>query len=159
MNRKERHIILAIDPTSQEAEHTVQWAISNILDSNRDQVDLVCALYLDADFTDDVVSDVPAMYDYHYLSDIENQLETKTSYAMKRFESMLLDSQINVRMKVYKAIASEPRNILVEYTQSSKADILIMGSRNLSAWKRFFWGSFSDFVQAHVNCPVIIVKE
>jgi hypothetical protein len=25
--------------------------------------------------------------------------------------------------------------------------------------ERFFWGSFSDFVQAHVNCPVIIVKE
>jgi hypothetical protein len=79
MNRKERHIILAIDPTSQEAEHTVQWAISNILDSNRDQVDLVCALYLDADFTDDVVSDVPAMYDYHYLSDIENQVTSNES--------------------------------------------------------------------------------
>ncbi|KAG2178307.1 hypothetical protein INT44_001457 [Umbelopsis vinacea] len=73
MNKKARHIIIAINPTSQEAEHTVDWAISNILDSNRDQVDLVCALDLDVDFTDDVVSDVPAMYDYQYLNDLEQQ--------------------------------------------------------------------------------------
>lgn len=74
MNKKARHIIIAINPTSQEAAHTVNWAIDNILDSNRDQVDLVCALDLDVDFTDDVVSDVPAMYDYHYLNDIQQQV-------------------------------------------------------------------------------------
>lgn len=74
MNKKARHIIIAINPTSQEAEHTVNWAIDNILDSNRDQVDLVCALDLDVDFTDDVVSDVPAMYDYQYLNDIQQQV-------------------------------------------------------------------------------------
>jgi hypothetical protein len=75
MNKKARHIIIAINPTSQEAEHTVNWAIDNILDSNRDQVDLVCALDLDVDFTDDVVSDVPAMYDYQYLNDIQQQVK------------------------------------------------------------------------------------
>ncbi|KAI8578201.1 hypothetical protein K450DRAFT_248638 [Umbelopsis ramanniana AG] len=159
MNKKARHIIIAINPTSQEAEHTVDWAISNILDSNRDQVDLVCALDLDVDFTDDVISDVPAMYDYQYLNDMEQQIESRSANAMKRFEGMLTENDINVKVKVYKAIGSEPRNILVEYTQASNADILIMGSRNLTTWKRFFWGSFSEYVQAHVNCPVIIVKE
>lgn len=69
-----RHIILAIDPKSREAEHTVRWAISNLLDSNRDHVDLVFALDLDADFTADAVSEAPAMYDYEYLNDIEQQV-------------------------------------------------------------------------------------
>jgi hypothetical protein len=64
------------------------------------------------------------------------KIESRSANAMKRFESMLADGDINVRMKVYKAIGSEPRNILVEYTQSSNADILIMGSRNLTTWKR-----------------------
>jgi hypothetical protein len=69
-----RHIVLAIDPTSQEAEHTVRWAISNLLDSNRDHVDLVFALDLDVDFTVDAVSEIPAMYDYQYLNDLEQRV-------------------------------------------------------------------------------------
>ncbi|CAO3667002.1 unnamed protein product [Umbelopsis vinacea] len=131
-----RHIVLAIDPTSQEAEHTVRWAISNLLDSNRDHVDLVFALDLDVDFTVDAVSEIPAMYDYEYLNDLEQRIESRTNIAMKKYEEMLKENHIMVQMKVYKVFGSEARNILVEYTRSAKADILIMGSRNLSAWKK-----------------------
>ena len=90
MNKKTRHIIIAINPTSQEAEHTINWAIDNILDSNRDQVDLVCALDLDVDFTDDVVSDVPAMYDYQYLNDIQQQV----SYMVQKLIPIALSKLI-----------------------------------------------------------------
>lgn len=69
-----RHIIIAIDPQSREADHTVQWALDNLLDSNRDQVDLVFALVLDADFSTDSVADIPAVYDYQYLMEIEQQV-------------------------------------------------------------------------------------
>ncbi|KAG2185726.1 hypothetical protein INT43_002161, partial [Umbelopsis isabellina] len=157
-SKSPRHIIIAIDPQSREADHTIQWALDNLLDSNRDQVDLVFALVLDADFSTDNVADIPAVYDYQYLMEIEQQIEERTTTAMKQYEKQLADQNIRVHMKVYRTIGSESRNVLVEYTNSSKADILIMGSRNLSAWKRFFWGSFSDYVQAHVHCPVIIVK-
>ncbi|KAJ2957727.1 hypothetical protein NQZ79_g6564 [Umbelopsis isabellina] len=69
-----RHIIIAIDPQSREADHTIQWALDNLLDSNRDQVDLVFALVLDADFSTDSVADIPAVYDYQYLMEIEQQV-------------------------------------------------------------------------------------
>jgi nucleotide-binding universal stress UspA family protein len=37
-----------------------------------------------------------------------------------------------------------------------KADVLIVGSRGMGAFKRLFLGSVSDYLVHHCKCPVII---
>jgi nucleotide-binding universal stress UspA family protein len=47
---------------------------------------------------------------------------------------------------------------IVAYLEKNPADLLIMGSRGLSATKRLLLGSTSDEVLHHVTCPVLIVR-
>jgi nucleotide-binding universal stress UspA family protein len=47
---------------------------------------------------------------------------------------------------------------LVAFLEKHPADLLIMGSRGLSATKRLLLGSTSDEVLHHVGCPVLIVR-
>jgi nucleotide-binding universal stress UspA family protein len=48
---------------------------------------------------------------------------------------------------------------LVAFLEKHPADLLIMGSRGLSATKRLLLGSTSDEVLHHVGCPVLIVRQ
>lgn len=52
----------------------------------------------------------------------------------------------------------ETRDELVDYVESVNADMLILGSRDLSTLKRTFIGSTSDYCVHHCHCPVLIVK-
>lgn len=47
---------------------------------------------------------------------------------------------------------------IVAYLEGHPTDLLVMGSRGLSAAKRLLLGSISDAVSHHVSCPVLIVR-
>jgi nucleotide-binding universal stress UspA family protein len=47
---------------------------------------------------------------------------------------------------------------IVAQLESHPADLLVLGSRGLSAAKRLLLGSISDAVSHHVQCPVLIVR-
>jgi nucleotide-binding universal stress UspA family protein len=47
---------------------------------------------------------------------------------------------------------------IVAYLESHPADLLVLGSRGLSAAKRLLLGSISDAVIHHVECPVLLVR-
>jgi nucleotide-binding universal stress UspA family protein len=47
---------------------------------------------------------------------------------------------------------------LVAYLEKHPVDLLVMGSRGLSATKRLLLGSTSDEVLHHVTCAVLIVR-
>jgi nucleotide-binding universal stress UspA family protein len=47
---------------------------------------------------------------------------------------------------------------IVAYLEANPADLLVLGSRGLSAAKRLLLGSISDAVSHHVSCPVLIVR-
>lgn len=52
----------------------------------------------------------------------------------------------------------EVRDEIVDYVESVKADLLVIGSRDLSTLKRTFIGSTSDYCVHHCHCPVMIIK-
>ncbi len=52
----------------------------------------------------------------------------------------------------------EVRDEIVDYVHSARADLLIVGSRDLGTLKRAFVGSTSDYCVHHCHCPVTIVK-
>ena len=90
----------------------------------------------------------------------------------------IADAGFQVKMHIFKTNATQACNVMVDYLDTQNMDCLVMGSRNLSGWKRyvikkglfilekvltcgifrFFMGSFSEYIQSHVHCPVLIVK-
>lgn len=51
-----------------------------------------------------------------------------------------------------------PADEIVKAAQSEKADLIVMGSRGLTAVSAFLLGSVSDKVSHHAKCPTLIVK-
>lgn len=52
----------------------------------------------------------------------------------------------------------ETRDEIVDFVETNKAGILIIGNRGLGALKRTFLGSTSDYCIHHCHCPVLVVK-
>lgn len=47
---------------------------------------------------------------------------------------------------------------LLAYLEKEKPDLLVMGTRGLSAGRRLFMGSVSDAIVHHAPCPVLVVR-
>ncbi|GBC00002.1 hypothetical protein RclHR1_03700009 [Rhizophagus clarus] len=153
---KQRKVVVALDPSSEEASYTVDWIIGNFITPERDEVHLISALCLNSDF-DVTELGMNINYAAEYAANLEKEVEQKTNDAMQPFAKKLEAANIKCEIEIIKSEA-DSRNIVVDYTEKEKADVLIMGSRDLSTWKRLFLGSFSDFCQHNAHCPVLIVK-
>ncbi|KAL0075570.1 hypothetical protein J3Q64DRAFT_1853231 [Phycomyces blakesleeanus] len=152
-----RQIVLSIDPLSEEADYTVQWVAENFL-RKTDNIYIFMVLVVEDD--NDVSDELEAVvFDDGTLSDIQKETAAQNSLAMANIVKRLNAKGFNnVSYRIYKAMASKACDTLVQYIDSQKTDCLVMGSRSLSGWKRFFMGSFSDYVQSQAKCPVLIVK-
>ena len=47
---------------------------------------------------------------------------------------------------------------LVTYAKTMKIDLVVMGSRGLTGWKKLLLGSIASGVSQQVHCPVLIVR-
>ncbi|MCQ6276571.1 universal stress protein [Bacillus sp. V3B] len=70
-------------------------------------------------------------------------------------EMMAKESGISYEINI---LTGEPGPTIVEYANSNKADIIILGSRGLNVLQEFVLGSVSHKVAKRANCPVLIVK-
>lgn len=52
----------------------------------------------------------------------------------------------------------DPADVIVSAAECLDVDLVIFGSRGLSAWKSLLIGSVSDAVLHHAHCPVLIVR-
>ncbi|MBP1157245.1 MULTISPECIES: universal stress protein [unclassified Paenibacillus] len=52
----------------------------------------------------------------------------------------------------------EPSKTIVSYAQESNCDLIVIGSRGLSAIGEFMLGSVSHYVLKHAKIPVLVVK-
>src|SRR5579875_2271705 len=58
-------------------------------------------------------------------------------------------------------ILSNVRSIvqaIVEYSERNKADLIVLGTRGMSGFKRLLLGSVSSGVANHASCSVLIVR-
>ncbi|KAI8139753.1 hypothetical protein BJV82DRAFT_625986 [Fennellomyces sp. T-0311] len=150
-----REIILAIDPESEEAGKTVAWSAANFL-RETDQVCLLTVMYLDAEFMD---HDYSIAVDEKDIIEMEEKLKTKYTVGLETIKNDLTKLGIrNVNTLILNSGPAGPTARLIEHLDTIHTDCLIMGSRNLSGWKRLLMGSFSEYIQSHVHCPVLVVK-
>ncbi|KAF7731929.1 hypothetical protein EC973_007760 [Apophysomyces ossiformis] len=129
---KTREIVLAVDPEAEEATKTIQWASENFLRQD-DRIHLVMVLAMDAEFMDD--QDIVTITG-DSLSELENEITSKTTKAMNAVANNLKSRGYHVMEHIFKSKPEMACQVLVDYIDTSKMDCLIMGSRNLSGWKR-----------------------
>ncbi|KAI9333905.1 hypothetical protein BD770DRAFT_402674 [Pilaira anomala] len=151
ITKPRRQIAFAIDPSSEEANKTIQWSIDNFLKPT-DEIHAIMVMVLDSEF------ESPELPPTDSFDSIEKELTQEKLQAMDAVIKKLTDAGFKVKKHVFKTYVTQPYDVLIKYLETETMDCLIMGSRNLSGWKRFFMGSFSDYVQSHVHCPVLIVK-
>ncbi|KAI8644718.1 hypothetical protein BD408DRAFT_441490 [Parasitella parasitica] len=154
MSNKIRQIACAIDPLSEEANKIVEWAIENFLRPT-DEIHAIMVMVLDCEFGEQESIELPPT---DSLENIEKELTLEKTRAMDKVVDKIRAAGFQVKLHVFKTDTTHACDVLIEYLNTNTMDCLIMGSRNLSGWKRFFMGSFSDYVQSHVHCPVLIIK-
>jgi nucleotide-binding universal stress UspA family protein len=62
------------------------------------------------------------------------------------FRTELVDTQLSIE------------SAIVEYAEEEKADLIVMGTRGLSGFKRLLLGSVALGVATYSTCPVLIIK-
>jgi nucleotide-binding universal stress UspA family protein len=53
----------------------------------------------------------------------------------------------------------EPAHVIVEIAEEQKADLIVVGARGLTGFKRFLLGSVSSKLSHHAPCSLMIVRE
>ncbi|KAI7869555.1 hypothetical protein BDF14DRAFT_320336 [Spinellus fusiger] len=149
-----RHIVIVIELEGTKIQHTINWVMSHLLRTS-DSIHLVTVIVdTDAELSDELVA-----FDKQEFAELEEETAAKYILAVNSATRQLASNgYYNVQGHIIKSNSSEITQDIVYYTETQKVDCLVMGSRRLSGWKRFFVGSFSDQVQSQVTCPVLIVK-
>jgi nucleotide-binding universal stress UspA family protein len=84
------------------------------------------------------------------------ELMESTQNAVAKRTGKILD-ETGVRYEIRYKIG-HPADSIIRLAEEEKAELIVLGSRGLSAIKSFFLGSVSDRVIHHAHCPVLIVK-
>ncbi|ONK81891.1 uncharacterized protein A4U43_C01F33920 [Asparagus officinalis] len=52
----------------------------------------------------------------------------------------------------------DPKEMICQAVEQIHPDLVVVGSRGLSKFRRAFLGSVSDYVAHHARCPVLIAR-
>lgn len=106
---------------------------------------------------------------YHYLEDtltpkLPSAFKEVLMLAMQRGEKHVINvrqlaKQKNIKVKtdVVVGISSVVKEI-VEYAHKNKIDMIVIGSRGLSGFKKMLLGSVANGVVTYSDCPVLVAK-
>ncbi|MGC9106318.1 MAG: universal stress protein [Thermoprotei archaeon] len=86
------------------------------------------------------------------INQIYNKTKTDLENARKRAEASGL-KDVNTEI-----LEGDPATSIIEYASKNGADLIVMGSRGLSTFKRIVLGSVSAKVVQESRIPVLVVK-
>ncbi|KAL1932164.1 hypothetical protein VTP01DRAFT_9220 [Rhizomucor pusillus] len=153
-----RKIAIAIDAESPEqASKVISWTAANLL-KPLDDVHLIMVVVMDPEFFGHEETIEASILGDHELERLEQEASAKHAGAMRAWSGELVSQGYKTTTHILKSGPAHPTKVITEYVDTAKFDCLVLGSRNLSGWRRTIFGSFSDYVQQHVHCPVLIVK-
>lgn len=89
------------------------------------------------------------------IVDIEEELERSGQALLNKYSEEAEALGVKVTTTLLKG---HPGRQIVQYAKTEGFNLIVMGSRGLSAVSRFLLGSVSSYVTNHAECPVIIVK-
>jgi len=155
----DRKIGAALD-YSASSKYALKWAVENLLREGDQLIVLV-------------VHKEKAPTDNHHqlfgkygsplipLAEVEEP-STRRQYGLRDDEDIHSSLTEAVATKkasvVFKVYWGDPKENICKAVTDAPLNFLVMGCRGLSALKRTFMGSVSNYVSNSVNCPVTIVK-
>jgi nucleotide-binding universal stress UspA family protein len=148
-----RTICVALDQ-SEKSVHALKWTIANSINKETDLILLVNVRPLP------VLTGFSLCAPFISYGDVMEQMETKNRVEQHQFlhESVafLLAEGFRVAAIALRGVIKEELSIFIN---DLRPDLVILGQGNPTFLHRLFVGSVSEFVQRHVACPVLLVKE
>ncbi|KAJ3045679.1 hypothetical protein HDV00_007805 [Rhizophlyctis rosea] len=159
LKRPERVVVVALDNTPQSRK-ALQWSLKNILRSN-DQCILLSIGMLELDLGDivDVAADSVDPELQRQAQDESVTVVEEAESVVKAHEAAHPDALQKVIFERAPLTSSDPQKTLVEFCRISKPDLLVLGCRDMPAYKRLVFGSMTDHCLHQVKCPVLVVKD
>jgi nucleotide-binding universal stress UspA family protein len=105
----------------------------------------------------------PATYmDFGYANvgkkkEIESIEKKQAQREVNKVKKKAMDKRVTVKTYVLIKTTSVVKEI-VEYAEKQKIDLIIMGSRGKTGFKKMLLGSVASGVVTYANCPVLVVK-
>ncbi|KAJ3125086.1 hypothetical protein HK100_010995 [Physocladia obscura] len=146
-----RIIAIAVD-ASKYSEFAFDWAISNLVRPETDQIVLINVR---------PVVEFPGVYvaaniDFSQeFEKIEAENKKQSHELLQSYASKLSPHKYNIRGI---ALSGDPRDEIAFKVDELKASLLVIGSRGLGGFKKALLGSVSDYLVHHLNVPVIIPR-
>jgi nucleotide-binding universal stress UspA family protein len=53
---------------------------------------------------------------------------------------------------------SSAADAIINYAETNRLDLIVMGTKGRTGLKKFFLGSAASGVVSHANCPVLVVR-
>jgi nucleotide-binding universal stress UspA family protein len=133
-----RRILVAVDG-SKPAE----YAIDKAIDFAKKYGAELSALYV-------IPPNVP-------LNELEGVARKTGQKHLDKLKRKAAKKNLKVKTEIVVGITSTVKEI-VEYAEKKKIDIIVVGSRGLSGFKRMLLGSVASGVVTYAHCPVLVVK-
>lgn len=83
------------------------------------------------------------------------EFEEEGREILRKAEESIRAQGVQVKSEI---VRGNPAEEILRFADGISADLIVMGSRGLSAIKAFLMGSVSHKVAAHAKCPVLIVR-
>ncbi|KPV64784.1 MAG: Universal stress protein [Candidatus Bathyarchaeota archaeon BA1] len=91
----------------------------------------------------------------HTYIDVSRELEESGRRILSSTHQLVEKAGLKVTTKLEHG---QPADRIVRIAKDKGFDLIVIGSRGLSAIKGFLLGSVSDKVTHHATCPVLVVK-
>ena len=88
---------------------------------------------------------------------IKSESETFFKRIVRTYGLDIDDSQIQLRAEIIDS-AQPVYAAIVNYTEEENVDLIVMGARGKTGFKRILLGSVALGVVTHAICPVLVVK-
>jgi len=97
------------------------------------------------------------------VQDIHSEsVSTDSAFRRKKAEEafdLVRNELPSSKLKIsYKMLEGYPPDDICKYAEKEKFDLIVMGARGLSGFKKFLMGSVADKVVHHSKVPVMIIR-
>jgi nucleotide-binding universal stress UspA family protein len=92
---------------------------------------------------------------------VEGYNRARTEWArewMKSFEEVARKGQVNVNSEILYDTGKSEAGVIIDYARDNNIDVIVMGTRGQSKFKRLLIGSVANKVFQHAHCTVTVVR-
>lgn len=91
------------------------------------------------------------------LHEVTRKVTEQRQAYVDRVKQQAAEKKLSVKTEIIVGITSVVKEI-VEYAEANNVDIIVVGSRGMTGFKRILLGSVSSDIVTYSHCPVLVVK-